>query len=356
MRKLFTGCGCASDVVPACVRDGDCALNAAWVKPTLRLLWPVLAWWTLAPAAVAASAPAQYFVKRPAGTLTYEIVLTGHYDHASPAGTPVTQQFHDQVTIHRTLEVSATMYRVPTETSPDCGQACGDDWSEKALQQVASAGANCGGDYTCAAKAMQAASAETTRITRLANLQSLAADGPTWAAMRCSASASIDDTETLAHYVYADEAGTDQDPGTVTSRGNQTGSVKAVDCAHVLDAAYAIYLTAPASGHGYVLQLPPFSIPTIVTNSEDHSSDSSSAGVSNSDLRDSTIRLGDDGTPLPLPAAGQPYSGKQHIETLFKADSTPVFHRSAFIPVSADISWRFIPQPPAESGTPAGRK
>jgi len=63
-------------------------------------------------------------------------------------------------------------------------------------------------------------------------------------------------------------------------------------------------------------------------------------------LRDNTIRLGDkkhNGTYLPRPAPGRPYSASAHIETRFKTGQTPVFHRDRFVPGSADISWHFAP-------------
>ncbi|MGH8161897.1 MAG: hypothetical protein ACRESR_07120, partial [Gammaproteobacteria bacterium] len=189
---------------------------------------------------------APFIVRKPADTLTYKIVLDGHVDKRSPANTPKKQQWRDVVAIHRVVEVKTTMFRAPRADGPGCGRACGDDWSEKALERLqADVNTRCGGDSGCSIKTM---SAGTNRITTLANLQSLADDGPTWAEMTpCTVTASVNDTETLTRYIHADETPNPggKDPGLVTRKGTRSGSMKNVNCAKALDRGYVIYITVP---------------------------------------------------------------------------------------------------------------
>ncbi|HET7674898.1 MAG TPA: hypothetical protein VFL54_05190 [Gammaproteobacteria bacterium] len=292
-------------------------------------------------------------VKAPVGTLTYTIVLTGHLNAASPQDSPAKQQFHDIVDIHRVLKVSTTMFRVPKASDADCGRACGDDWEMRLLKEFhASQVAQCGSDPICSHNFYQEHGNLLVRRRIVSSLQRLAKGGPVWSRMQpCTATLTVNDNETLTRYVYADEAGTDEDPGLVTNKGNRTGSVKDADCDEVLDTNYALYLgpkdidpDVPGYDPGYVFQLPPFSIPVVLNRYGNPPEDGGFAGAIYSKIRDNAIRLGHIfGPSLPRPVAGQPYSGKRHIDHLFKAMNTPVFHQNRPMTVSADISWRFMP-------------
>ncbi len=265
---------------------------------------------------------------------------------ASPLYAVTTREVPVKIGNRRVEMVVHQSDEVPAADAPDCNRACGNNWEEKARGELArKAKKRCGENYACLVNATRA---DNRVISTLANLQSYAGDGTIWAAMTpCTVMAGVEDGETLTRYVYADETAnpTGGDTGLVTRKGRQSGNMKSMACAMVLDNAYTIYLTAPRKAHNYIVQIPRAIIPVEVESGD--GSEPESDRIAGFDPPDGHLRFGDPrrGAPLPRPALGQPFAGSRHIEALYALDSSPVFHRNLRIPVSAGVTWRFTPAP-----------
>lgn len=254
----------------------------------------------------------------PSGTLTYTIVLTGHGE-----ATRAAMQFHDITEIHRKVEVTTRM-----EGHVVNGEAAGPSAGSPmaALQKALE---HCGEDAGCQqAAAMNYARHRQAMDNDRERLTSAIGRNTLWKqSAPCQGAASVNDSERLTEL-------SDQLRLTTVS-GTRRGTSK-FECngGPALSMDDSATLLADPLPHTYTLSLPGFSVRSTVTATGGQPPRTEKAGGPSIKIRN-----------VKFTSLDVPQTGKRKIKAFVTEGRSPAYSRPLTIPVDAEVTWTFKPDP-----------